>query len=153
MRPHKLIGNSTSIFFSFGYSRQHNSDEQRTKVDTLCSQLVTTKSKMQRLSKDIMIVEAQLPDLEDQKTMAVGGRDFKTAAKTSSKIKHLRGALEQSIVQKEELQQAISRADAELKEARQTLNDMVQDRKEAERTMGMLEGSWRSVIILVYREM
>ncbi|CAO3680094.1 unnamed protein product [Umbelopsis ramanniana] len=117
-------------------SHQRQSDEQRSKVDRLSAQLVTTKSKLQRLSKDIMIVEAQLPDLEEQKSMAVGGRDFKMAAKMSSKIKNLKGALEQSVLQKEELQQTVAKADLELKDARQTLQNMVRQRKEAERTTG-----------------
>jgi protein-arginine kinase activator protein McsA len=91
---------------------------------------------MQRLSKDIMIVESQLPELEEQKTTAVGGRDFKTAAKTSSKIKSLKGALEQSVIQRKELQDTVIKADAELKEARQQLSTMLQVRKEAERTIG-----------------
>ncbi|KAI9287198.1 hypothetical protein BC943DRAFT_335660 [Umbelopsis sp. AD052] len=117
-------------------SHQRKSDEQRSKVDQLSAQLVTTKSKLQRLSKDIMIVEAQLPDLEEQKSMAVGGRDFKTAAKMSSKIKNLKGALEQSVVQKVELQQTVAKADSELKDARQTLQDLIRQRKEAERTTG-----------------
>jgi chromosome segregation ATPase len=120
----------------FPFSHQKQSDEQRSKVDRLSAQLVATKSKMQRLSKDIMIVEAQLPDLEDQKSMAVGGRDFKTAAKMSSKIKNLKGALEQTVLQKEELQQTVTKAEQELREARQTLQDVVHQRKEAERTTG-----------------
>lgn len=91
---------------------------------------------MQRLSKDIMIVESQLPELEEQKTTAVGGRDFKTAAKTSSKIKSLTGALEQSMTQRKTLQDTVTNAEAELKEARQQLSNMIQDRKEAERTIG-----------------
>lgn len=86
-----------------------------------------------------MIVEAQLPDLEEQKSMAVGGRDFKMAAKMSSKIKNLKAALEQSALQKEELQQTVAKADLELKDARQALQDMVRQRKEAERTIGELE--------------
>ncbi|KAG2179261.1 hypothetical protein INT43_002111 [Umbelopsis isabellina] len=117
-------------------SRQHDTDEQRARVDSLSARLITTKSKMQRLSKDIMIVESQLPELEEQKTTAVGGRDFKTAAKTSSKIKSLKSALEQSIIQRKTLQDTVTNAEAELKEARQQLSDMIQERKEAERTIG-----------------
>ncbi|KAJ2956996.1 hypothetical protein NQZ79_g7252 [Umbelopsis isabellina] len=117
-------------------SRQHDTDEQRAKVDSLSARLITTKSKMQRLSKDIMIVESQLPELEEQKTTAVGGRDFKTAAKTSSKIKSLKGALEQSMIQQKTLQDTVTNAEADLKEARQQLSNMIQERKEAERTIG-----------------
>lgn len=138
MRPHyeriiHFMGTNPNLLCP---SRQQQSDDQRSKIDALCAQLVSTKSKMQRLSKDILIVESQLPDLEEQKAMAVSGRDFKTAAKMSSKIKHLKSVLEQSIIQRQELQQAVSSSDSELKQAHQTLNELIQERKETERTVG-----------------
>jgi predicted regulator of amino acid metabolism with ACT domain len=44
--------------------------------------------------------------------------------------------LEQSVIQRKELQDTVIKADAELKEARQQLSTMLQVRKEAERTIG-----------------
>ncbi|RHZ65057.1 hypothetical protein Glove_319g62 [Diversispora epigaea] len=138
----KLIGNLRSRSQSYLECDEEISnlkaqiEESDTEVKRLTSKVMHDQQTYSNIQQDITTIDSQIPALEEQKKLAVSGRDFKAAGRLANRIKDLQSTLKERTKFLESKRSSLEHDQEDLKSSRKKLDKLSSDSVEMEGKIG-----------------
>ncbi|CAG8528564.1 21912_t:CDS:10, partial [Racocetra persica] len=111
-------------------------EESDTEVKRLTSKVMHDQQTYSNIKQDISTIDTQIPALEEQKKLAVAGRDFKSAGRLANRIKDLLSIRDERTKFLETKRESLERDQERLKASRKTLEDNTTKLAEAVKKIG-----------------
>ncbi|CAG8726452.1 11251_t:CDS:2, partial [Cetraspora pellucida] len=111
-------------------------EESDTEVKRLTSKVMHDQQTYSNIKQDISTIDTQIPALEEQKKLAVAGRDFKSAGRLANRIKDLQSTRDERTKFLETKRESLERDQEGLKASRKILEENTTKFAEAVKKIG-----------------
>ncbi|CAG8630711.1 16505_t:CDS:10 [Acaulospora morrowiae] len=111
-------------------------EESEGEVKRLTSKVMQDQQTYSTIQQDMTTIDTQIPALEEQKKLAVAGRDFKSAGRLAGRIKDLQSLREERVKFLESKRSSLERDQEDLKTSRQKLEELSSNLTEMEKKIG-----------------
>ncbi|CAG8732515.1 12325_t:CDS:10, partial [Dentiscutata erythropus] len=111
-------------------------EESDTEVKRLTSKVMHDQQTYSTIKQDISTIDTQIPALEEQKKLAVAGRDFKSAGRLANRIKDLQSTRDERTKFLETKRASLERDQESLKASRKILEENTTKFAEAVKRIG-----------------